>query len=89
MIKFLILIYPVLFFVSCGNESQPGDRPNENKKVTVSCKCQSETEFVRGKGSDKAEAEKSAQEKCSVIFPSATVKDCEVVASRKKRKRSA
>ena len=83
MIKLLILFFPMLFFISCDNESQSGAMPNKNK-VTVSCKCQSDTEFVRGKGSDKIAAEKSAQEKCSIVFPSATIKDCQVVVPRKK-----
>lgn len=81
MVKFLILFCPVLFFVSCSNESQPGAAPNQNE-VAVSCKCQSDDEFVRGKGSNKAEAEKSAQEKCSIIFPSASVKECQDVSSQ-------
>ena len=81
MIKILILFYPVLFFVSCSNESQPGTRSDENT-VTVSCKCKLDTEFVRGKGSSKAEAKQSAQEKCSILFPSATVKNCQTTSSQ-------
>ena len=66
----------MLVFVSCDSDSNSTATPSGGE-VTVTCKCQSDTEFVRGKGSDKAAAEKSAQEKCSIIFPSATVKDCQ------------
>ena len=80
MIKFLIFL-PVIFFVSCSNESQPGTGSDENT-VTVSCKCKLDTELVRGKGSSKSEAKQSAQEKCSIVFPSATIKDCQTTSSQ-------
>ena len=81
MIK--LLFFQILLFslASCGGKSNSSAKLNgneavNNNEVSVICSCQSDEETVQGTGSDQSAAEKSAQTKCSIIFPSASVTNC-------------
>lgn len=80
MIKFWFfqILLLVFVFVSCSDELSSTTKANGHE-VTVICSCQSNEEIVQGKGSDQSAAEKSAQEKCNIIFPSVSIKDCKEV----------
>jgi len=58
------------------NPGNPAENPENTAVVTIYCQCNTDLQYVKGKGENRQQAEQSAQNNCQLLSPAYSIKNC-------------